>query len=213
MSDRDQIVAYLGLPAGTSFAEIEHAYIVRSNSVGERLAAGDESARVELAALKDVFGRFAGRSEGPEASGGVYRGAGSAGTEESHLRAPFWWESYLSLLAALGSVGALGTLAAYLPHVYRKGGFLLPLALIAAAGLLSIFASMLAEADLRQGRRARILRRRGVNGGGGSTPVRFQFARAATFLGRVVRWLIVPALIATMFLNFASLSGHWSIRK
>jgi hypothetical protein len=213
MSDRDQILAYLGLPAGASFTEIEHAYIVRSNSVGERLAAGDESARVELAALKEVFGRFVGRSEGPEASGGVYSGAGFAGPEESHLRAPFWWESYLSLLAALASVGALGTFGAYLPHVYRKGGLLLPLALLVAAGLLSIFASMLAEADLRQGRRSRILRRRGIDGGGRSARVRFQAARAATFLGRAVRWLIVPALIATVFLNFASLSGHWSIRK
>jgi len=32
-------------------------------------------------------------------------------------------------------------------------------------------------------------------------------------LSRGVRWLIAPALIVTVFLNFASLSGHWSIRK
>jgi hypothetical protein len=43
--------------------------------------------------------------------------------------------------------------------------------------------------------------------------LRFQVARAATVLSRGARWLIVPALIATVFLNLASLSGHWSIRK
>ncbi|HEY5479764.1 MAG TPA: hypothetical protein VIJ84_09140 [Gaiellaceae bacterium] len=211
MSNRDEIIAYLGLPTGATFSEIEHAYIVRCNSAAERLAAGDESARVELAALKDAFGRLSGRGDIRGVDPGAQGSAAALG--ETHLRAPLWWECYLSLLLALASVAALAILAAYLPHLYHKGGFVIPLALIVAAGLLSIFASMLAEADLRQGRRARILRRRGIDGGGRSARVRFQAARAATFLGRAVRWLIVPALIATLFLNFASLSGHWSIRK
>jgi hypothetical protein len=209
MSDRDQIVAYLGLPAGASFSEIEHAYIARCNSAGERLVAGDESARVELAALKGAFGRLAGRSDGyrgiPGARGSV------AAPGEAHLRTPPWWECYLSLLVALASVAALATLAAYLPHVYHKGGFVIPLALIASTLLISIVGSMLSEAEFQQGRRTRILRRRGIDGGG--SLLRFQVARAATMLSRGARWLIVPALIATVFLNLASLSGHWSIRN
>jgi len=61
MSDRDEILAYLGLPAGATFSEIEQAYIRRCNSASERLAAGDESARVELAVLEEVYGRLTGR--------------------------------------------------------------------------------------------------------------------------------------------------------
>jgi hypothetical protein len=203
MSDRDEILSYLGLSAGATFSEVEHAYIVRCNSLSERLAAGDESARVELAALEETFGRYSGRSP-----------AGSVVVPgETHLRAPAWWECYLALLVALASVAALAALIAYLPHVYDKGGFLIPLALIAAAGLLSVMATMLAEAELRQGRRIRILRNKGLDTGDRPALLRFQAARAATLLSRGVRWLIVPALIATMFVNFASLSGHWSIRK
>lgn len=215
MSDRDEILAYLGLSPGATFSEIEHAYIVRCNSAGERLAAGDESARVELAALKEVFGRLTGR--GPDRQEGSLRARGAAGSalagEEPHLRPPAWWECYLALLVALASVAALAALAAYLPHVYHKGGFFIPLALIVSAALLSIFATMLSEAELRQGRRMRILRNRGLDSGGRSALLRFHVARIATVLSRSVRWLVVPALIATVFLNFASLSGHWSIRK
>ncbi|MGA9762162.1 MAG: hypothetical protein WBQ14_07050 [Gaiellaceae bacterium] len=214
MSDRDQITSYLGLPAGATFAEIEHAYIARCNSAGERLVAGDESARVELAALKEVFGRLAGRGDSQDGSP-LARGVGGAATPlaEPHLRVPAWWECYVSLLAAVASVVALALLAARLPHVYREGGFAIPLALIASAALLSIVASMLSEAEFEQGRRMRILRRKGIDDGSGLARLHFQVARAAAFLGRGVRWLIVPALIATVFLNFASLSGHWSIRK
>jgi len=215
MSDRDEILAYLGLSAGATFSEIEHAYIVRCNSAGERLVAGDESARVELAALKDVFGRLTGRSPDWQAgSPGARAAAGVAPAhEEPHLRAPAWWECYLALLVSFASVTALAVLVAYLPHVYHSGGFLRPLALILAAALLSLVGSMLSEAELRKGRRMRILRNRGMDSGGGSAILRFHVARIATVLSRGVRWLIVPALIATLFLNFASLSGHWSIRK
>ena len=211
MSDRDQIIAYLGLPAGATFSEIEHAYIVRCNSAGERLAAGDESARVELAALKDAFGRLSGRGDSWGAGPGAQGSAAALG--ETHLRAPVWWECYLSLLLALASVAALAILAAYLPHLYHKGGFVIPLALIASAALLSIVASMLSEAELLQGRRNRVLRHKGIDDAGRSVLLRFQAARAAMVLSRGARWLIVPALIATVFLNLASLSGHWSIRK
>ncbi len=214
MSDRDEILAYLGLSAGATFSEIEHAYIVRCNSAGERLAAGDESARVELAVLKEAFGQLVGRSDRLEGSPGARSAASSAAVlAEPHLRAPAWWECYLALLLALASIAALATLVAYLPHVYHNGGFLIPLALTVSAALLSIVASMLSEAELRQGRRMRILRNRGIESGGWSALLRFHVARVATVLSRGARWLIVPALIATVFLNFASLSGHWSIRK
>ncbi|MHB8060662.1 MAG: hypothetical protein ACYDHO_07520 [Gaiellaceae bacterium] len=212
MSDRDEILTYLGLPASATFAEIEHAYIVRCNSAGERLVAGDESARAELATLKDVFGRLSGRtSEQLEESLRAF-GVNPA-PAELHLRSPAWWKCYLSLLVALASVTALAALGAYLPHVYHKGGILIPLALIVSAALLSIVATMLSEGELQRGRRARVLRSRGLERGGGSAFSRFQAARAAAALGRVVRWLTAPALIVTVFLNFASLSGRWSIRN
>ena len=210
MSDREQILAYLGLPTDATFSEIEHAYIVRCNSVSERIVAGDESARVELAALRDAFGRLSGRADSQEV--GSSAAGSAAGLREAHLRAPAWWQCYLSLLLALASVAALATLGAYLPHAYRKGGFLIPLALIVAAALLSIVATMLAEAELQRGRRMRLLIKKGGESGG-SAPLRFQAARAAALLSRSVRWLIPLALIVTLFLNFASLSGHWSIRK
>lgn len=207
MSNRDEILAYLGLSTHATFSEIEHAYIVRCNSTGERIVTGDESARDELMALKDAFGRYIGRIEDGEAPG-----AGpSAGPGETHLRAPAWWECYLAFLAALTSVGALAALATRLPHVYHRGGFLIPLALIVSAGLLSIFATMLSEAELQQGRRTRLLERRGM--GDRAAGLRFQTARCASVLSRGVRWLIPAALIVTAFLNFASLSGHWSMRK
>jgi len=214
MSDRDEILAYLGLPAGATFSEIEHAYIVRCNSADERLAAGDESARVELVALKETFGRLTGRA--PDQLEQTMRGrVGSAAPPEEivHLRATAWWECYLSLLFALAAVAAFAALIAYLPHVYHEGGFLIPLALLASAALLSIVGTMLSEAELEQGRRIRILRMRGVESGGSAALLRFHVARVASILSRAVRWLTVPALIVTVLLNFASLSGRWTIRK
>ena len=214
MSDRDEILAYLGLPAGAAFSEIEHAYIVRCNSASERLRAGDESARVELAVLEEVYGRLTGRSLGRGGTSSTVRSAtpSAATLEETHLRAPAWWECYLSLLTALASVAAFVTLVAYLPHVYRKGGFLIPLALILSCALLSILASMLAEAEFRQGRRAWMLERRGLDSESESVRLRFHVARIAILLSRTVRWLIVPVVIVTVFFNFASLSGRWSLR-
>ena len=213
MSNRDEITAYLGLPAEASFSEIEHAYIVRCNSLSERLAAGDESARVKLAALEEAFGRLTGRtspSEGsPLARGGI---SSAAASEETYSRAPAWWECYLALLCALASAALLGALIAYLPHVYHKGGFVIPLAMIVSSALLAIFGTMLAEGELRHGRRLRILRDRGL-GCGRSGRIRYQAARLASILSRCERWLVVPALIVTVFLNFASLTGRWSIRK
>lgn len=214
MSDRDEILAYLGLPAGATFSEIEQAYIRRCNSASERLAAGDESARVELAVLKEVYGRLTGRSlDRQETSSSVRSAAASTVMpEELRSRAPAWWECYLSLLFSLASVAALVVLVAYLPHVYRKGGFLIPLALIVSCALLSIVATMLAETELRQSRRVRMLERRGLDTERESVRLRFHVARIATLLSRTVRWLIVPALIVTVFFNFASLSGRWSLR-
>jgi hypothetical protein len=214
MSDRDQITSYLGLPADATFSEIEHAYIVRCNSTGERLAAGDESARVELAALRKAFGRLTGRSDSQVGGPGSYGVSGSSTPlGEPHLRVPAWWECYLSLLAALASVAALVILATRLPHVYREGGFAIPLGLIVSAAFLSILGSMLSDAELQHGRRMRVLRRRGIDKASGLARLHFQIARAASYLSRGVRWLIVPALIVTVFFNLASLSGHWSIRK
>jgi hypothetical protein len=214
MSDRDEILAYLGLPAGATFSEIEQAYIRRCNSASERLAAGDESARVELAVLKEVYGRLVGRSLDRQEKSSSVRSAGTstAMPEEQHSRAPAWWECYLALLFSLASVAALVVLIAYLPHVYRKGGFLIPLGLIASGALLSILGSMLAETEYRQGRRAYMLERKGLDTGRESVHLRFNVARIAALLSRTVRWLIVPALIVTMFFNFASLSGRWSLR-
>ena len=214
MSDRDEILAYLGLPAGSTFLEIEQAYIRRCNSASERLRAGDESARVELAALEEVYGRLTGRSADRRETSSSVRGAdtSTAMPEELHMRAPAWWECYLALLFSLASVAALIVLIAYLPHIYRKGAFLIPLGLIASFALLSILATMLAEAEYRQGRRAWMLERKGLDTGRESVHLRFHVARIAFLLSRTVRWLIVPALVVTVFFNFASLSGRWSLR-
>lgn len=214
MSDRDEILAYLGLPVGATFSEIEHAYIRRCNSASERLAAGDESARVELAVLKEVYGRLAGRSFVRQETGSSARSAAASTgvSEEPRSRNPAWWECYLALLLSLASVTAFVVLVTYLPHVYRKGGFLIPLGLIVSCALLSVLATMLSEAELQQGGRARILERRGLGTERESVRLRFHVARIATLLSRTVRWLIVPALIVTLFFNFASLSGRWSLR-
>jgi hypothetical protein len=209
MSSRDEILAYLGLPLTATFSEIEHAYLVRTNSVQERLAAGDESARVELAVLEEAFGRLTGRGPGRrEGKVGVDAAVGLAATlEEPHLRPPSWWECYLALIVALASVAALVALIAFLPHVYRDGGFRIPLALILSSALLSIVGTMLCDAQLQEGRRINILRNRGIDSGGRSV-LRFHVARIASVLSRYVRWLIGPALIVTLFLNFASLTRH-----
>jgi hypothetical protein len=214
MSDRDEILVYLGLPAGATFYEIEQAYIRRCNSASERLAAGDESARVELAVLKEVYGRLTGRSLVRQETGSSARSAAASTgvSEEPRLRNPAWWECYLALLLSLASVTAFVVLVTYLPHVYRKGGFLIPLGLIVSCGLLSVLATMLSEAELQQGGRARILERRGLDTERESVRLRFHVARIATLLSRTVRWLIVPAVIVAIFFNFASLSGRWSLR-
>jgi hypothetical protein len=215
MSDRDEILAYMGLSAGATFSEIEHAYVMRCNSASERLAAGDESARVELAALKEVFGRLTGRTaEQLEGRVSAYGRAGSAAEPaEVHLRAPAWWECYLSFIAALASAVALAALIADFPHIYHKGSFLYPLALIAAAALLSTVATMLSEAEFRQGERVHLLRSRGLDSGDGSPRLRFHVARIAIYVSRGVRWLIGPAFLVMLFLNFASFKGHYSLRK
>jgi len=214
MSDRDEILAYLGLPADATFFEIEQAYIRRCNSASERLAAGDESARVELAVLREVYGRLSGRGpDRQETSSSVRSTAVSTGMpEEVHAHAPAWWECYLSLLFSFVSVGVFVVLVAYLPHVYRTGGFLIPLGSIVSCALFSIFATMLAESELQQDRRVRMLERRGLESERESVSLRFYAAWLANLLSRTVRWLIVPALIVTVFLNFASLSGRWSFR-
>jgi hypothetical protein len=206
MSYRDEIIAYLGLPAEADLFEIEHAYIARCNSLSERLSAGDESARVELVALEEAFGRLMGYPSPPGGSplarGGISSAAASA---ETYSRAPAWYECYLALLCALASAALFGALIAYLPHVYHKSGFAIPLAMIASSALLSIFGTILAEGEFRQGQRMRILHNRGL-GGDRRGRVRYQAARLATILGRYERWLIVPALVVTLFLNFASLT-------
>jgi hypothetical protein len=79
--------------------------------------------------------------------------------------------------------------------------------MIASSALLSIFGTILAEGEFRQGQRMRILHNRGF-GGGRRGRVRYQAARLATILGRYERWLIVPALVVTLFLNFASLTNR-----
>ncbi|MGC9973909.1 MAG: hypothetical protein ABSC36_00785, partial [Gaiellaceae bacterium] len=129
MSNRDEILAFLGLPADATLFEIEQAFAGRRKSASERLAAGDESVRVELAALSEAYARLTGRSlDRQETSSSASSGAASTVIpDEPHLRPPAWWESYLALLLSLASVTALVTLAAYLPHIYRKGGFLIPL--------------------------------------------------------------------------------------
>jgi hypothetical protein len=71
---------------------------------------------------------------------------------------------------------------------------------------------MLAENELRHGRRVRLLGRRGLESERESVSLRFYSAWLANLLSRTARWLIVPALVATLFLNFASLTGRWSLR-
>jgi hypothetical protein len=214
MSDRNEILAYLGLPADATAFEIEQACARRRNSAGERLAAGDESARVELAALNEAHTRLTGRSlDRQETSSSAGNSADSAvSLEEPHMPPPAWWESYLALLLSLASATALVALAADLPHIYRKGGFLIPLGLFLSFALLSILATMLAENELRHGRRVRLLGRRGLESERESVSLRFYSAWLANLLSRTARWLILPALVAILFLNFASLTGHWSFR-
>jgi hypothetical protein len=144
--------------------------------------------------------------------------ADQSGTESAlpaHARArtPSWWESYLSLIFALASLAALVVLVLYLPHVYRKGGFLIPLALLALTALLSIAATMLAEGELQIGLRSRYLEQRGLDAQHESVRIRLHVARISSLLSRTVRWLVALALIVTVLLNFASLSGRWSLRR
>ena len=98
-----------------------------------------------------------------------------------------------------------------MPHIYHRGGFLIPLGLLAIAAVLSIIATMLAEGELQHGTRARMLERRGSDSVW-AVPMRRRTARSSSLLSRAVRWLVVFSLIATVLLNFASLSGRWSLR-
>jgi hypothetical protein len=178
--------------------EIERAYSVRYASVSNRLAGGDESARVELAVLEEVYERLRGGSgarqslRAPQIEGYA---VGRTGLEQAPLIDP------------------LAGLIAYLPHVYRKGGFLYPLGALVLSAFLSIAATMLAEGELQHGIRAGFLERKGLEGGYESVRLRRRVARVSSVLSRAVRWLIPLAVVATALLNFASLSGHWSLRK
>jgi hypothetical protein len=218
MSDTDEILAFLGLSAGANLSEVERVFAWRRASARDRLAAGDESARVELAALEQAYERFHGRAmnqgKASQARSGMadQGGTGHALATQSHLRTPAWWESYLSLIVALASVAALAVLAVDLPHVYRKGGFLIPLALVALTALLSIAATMLAEGELQLGQRSRFLERKGLDAQHESVRLRLHVARISSLLSRIARWLVFPALVVTVLLNFASLSGRWSFR-
>lgn len=221
MTDRDEILFFLGLPAGATLVEIERAYALRYVSASERLAAGDESARVELAALKEAYERLSGRSgarwsrsvPGTEGYSVDRLGAGQSLPGDSGPRMPAWWECYLSFLLALGSLATFAGLIAYFPHVYRKGGFLIPLGALVLSAFLSIAATMLAEGELQHGVRVGILERRGLDIGYETPRLRGRVARAANLLSRGVRWLVPLGLIATVMLNLASLTGHWSLRK
>jgi hypothetical protein len=221
MNDRDEILAFLGLPTDATLFEIERAYSLRYVSVSNRLAGGDESARVELGVLEEAYARLSGGNgarhslRAPQIEGYP---VGRTGLEQApaidpHLRKPAWWECYLSFLLALGSLAALAGLIAYLPHVYHKGGFLYPLGALVLSAFLSIVATMLAEGELQHGLRAGFLERKGLEAGYESVRLRRRVARFSSVLSRAVRWLIPVALIATALLNFASLSGHWSLRK
>jgi len=221
MADREENLAYLGLSADATLAEIKRAYAFRHASASERLAVGDESARIEVAALEEAYERLTGLSvvqqplRAPQIEG---YGIGRTGLENAppidlHLREPSWWECYLSFLFALGSAAVLAGLIAYLPRVYHRGGFLIPLGALALSAILSIAATMLAEGELEQGVRAGFLDRKGLGAGHRSVRLRGRVARVSSVLSRAVRWLIPLALIATVMLNFASLSGHWSLRK
>jgi hypothetical protein len=211
MTARDEIIAYLGLPAGSTFLEIEQAYLQRRDSASERLATGDESARVELAVLEEAYGRLTGRRSGQREAGSSVRSTDIAADmpDEVHLRSPVWWECYLGFLLSIASVAAFVALIADLPHVYRKGGFLIPLGLIALSLLLSIFATMFSEAEFRQDRRAHVLEKRGFESGRETVRLRYYVSGIATLLSRTMRWLLGPALLVTLFLNFASLKGHY----
>lgn len=221
MTDRDEILAFLGLRADATLFEIEQAYSLRYVSVNDRLASGDESARVELAVLKQAYEGLMGGGgalpslKKPEIEGHLIgrTGVEQAPPIDAHLRQPAWWECYLSFLLALGSLAALAGLIAYLPHVYRKGGFLIPLGALVLSAILSIAATMIAEGELEQYVRAGLIERRGLETGHESVRLRGHVARVASVLSRAVRWLVPLALVATVLLNFASLSGRWSFRK
>jgi hypothetical protein len=221
MNGRDEILAFLGLRTDATQFEIERAYALRYASVSNRLVGGDESARADLGVLEEAYERLSGGNgvrqslRAPRIEGHPVglTGLEQAPPSDSYLRNPAWWECYLSFLLALGSLAALAGLIAYLPHVYRKGGFLLPLGALVLSALLSIAATMLAEGELQHGARAGFLERKGLDAGYESVRLRRRVARVSSVLSRAVRWLVPLALIATALLNFASLSGHWSLRN
>jgi hypothetical protein len=116
----------------------------------------------------------------------------------------------VSLLFAIASVVALISLGMHLRHVYQHGGFLVPLGLLALSGAFSVVATIAAEGELRRRRASRLMAR--SSHGRRPFSLRGQIAWTSNLLGRTVRWLLVPGLIAIVFLNFASLSGRWSLR-
>jgi hypothetical protein len=215
MSERDETLAFLGLRAGASLLEIEDAFSRRYRSAGDRLAAGDESARVELAVLRRAYEELVGRSPGPPEVGAPPSRSGPVGLigdAAIEIERPHWGAAYLAFVFAAGSVALLTELAVRLPHIYHEGGFLIPLALIVSSLVCSVLATILAENELRYGKRARLLRRKGLEAPEGWVSMRFYAAYLASVFSRATRWLAVPALFATVFLNFASLSGRWSLR-
>lgn len=218
MPERDRLLSFLGLQAGASASEIASAYASRSVDAEERLAAGDESARVELAVLMEAYERLTGRKavtvshlSVPRPTAGATTGA-LAASESAAAGAPNWWEAYLSLLLTLCSATALGLAIAYMPRIYDQGGFLAPGLLLLVGGLLSIAASVTAERELQHGLRRRLLGSRGVSNAQDLALFRWRLAWLSSLISRTVRWLIVLALIAVVLLNFASLSGRWSLR-
>jgi hypothetical protein len=214
MGDRDDVLAFLGLPEWATLSEIEDAFSIRFARANDRLVSGDESARVELAALNEAYERLMGRPPGQLIARRTELADREAEeeSEATYVGPPAWWECYLSLLLALAATAALASVAAYLPHIYNHGGVLLPFALLVLTALLSILATMLADPELQYGTRARLLASRGLESGYESVRLRWYTARLSSLLSRIVRWLIVPAAITVIGVNFASLSGRWSLR-
>jgi hypothetical protein len=214
MPEREDNLAFLGLGASATPLEIESAFSSRYRAAGERLAAGDESARVELAVLRRAYESLMGRSAVPADIVAPEWGRPVDLTRDIavDVETPSWWAGYLAFLLSGCSVAFLVELAIRLRHIYHYGGFLVPFAFIVASLVFSILATMLAENEYRYGKRARLVRRKGLEPVAGWVSVRFYFAALASMFGRLARWLCLPALFATVFLNFASLSGRWSLR-
>ncbi len=205
MSEREQLLGFFGLSAGASLQEIVNAYSERAGAAAERLRDGDESARVELEVLREAYERLTGRKPGVVVSN-------ATAAAEYGPRVPAWWESYLSLVAAFCSLALLVAVFTYFPHIYKEGGFAYPLALLLLAAAFSVVATMAAEGELQYGGRGRFLSAKGIETREGPVLVRWRVAWLSSLFSRAVRWLIVASLVAVVLLNFASLSGRWSLR-